>query len=82
MHDRKIADTQYSFPYECVLQQDIWYQGHAPYNVTILQLKKSKGKELTEEQKASNIAISKTRIKVEHAIGGAKILRIMQIAQL
>lgn len=73
MHDKKIADTQYSFPYECVFQQDTGYQGYAPDNVTILQsMKKPKGKELTQEQKASNTEISKTRIKVEHAIGGAE----------
>lgn len=73
MHDKKIADTQYSFPYVCVLQQDTGYQGYAPDNVTILQpMKKPKGKELTQEQKASNTEISKTRITVEHAIGGAE----------
>lgn len=76
MHDKKIADTQYSFPFACILQQDTGYQGYAPENVTIVQpMKKPKGKELTEEQKNSNREISRTRVKVEHAIGGAKILR-------
>ena len=79
MHDKKIADTQYSFPYACVLQQDTGYQGYAPENTTILQpMKKPKGKDLTDEQKATNAEISRTRIKVEHAIGGAKILRIVK----
>lgn len=79
VHDKKIADTQYSFPYECIVQQDTGYQGYAPNNVTILQpTKKPKGKELTTEQKKANTEISRTRIKVEHAIGGAKILRIVK----
>lgn len=79
MHDKKIADTQYSFPYRCVLQQDTGYQEYAPDNVTILQpMKKTKGKELTEQQRAFNTEISKTRIKVEHAIEDTKILRIVK----
>ena len=79
MHDKKIADTQYSFPYECILQQDTGYQGYSPDNATITQpTKKSKGKELTEEQKAANREISRTRVIVEHAIGGAKILKIVR----
>ncbi len=79
MHDKKIADTMYSFPYECVLQQDTGYLGYSSENVTVIQpMKKPKGKELTAEQKAANTEISKTRIKVEHAIGGAKILRIVK----
>lgn len=44
MHDKKITDTQYSFPYECVLQQYTGYQGYAPDNVTVLQpMNKPKG---------------------------------------
>lgn len=79
MHDKKIADTQYSFPYQTILQQDTGYQGYAPDNVTIVQpKKKTKGKVLTEEEKAANTEISRTRIKVEHAIGGAKTLRIVK----
>lgn len=79
MHDKKIADEMYSFPYACNLQQDTGYQGYSPENVTIIQpMKKPKGKDLTPEQKAANTEISRTRIKVEHAIGGAKILRIVK----
>lgn len=77
MHDKKIADTMYSVPYPCILQQDTGYQAYNPENVTIIQpIKKSRGKELSAEQKAANTEISKTRVKVEHAIGGAKIMRI------
>lgn len=79
MHDKRIADEMYSFPYQTILQQDTGYQGYAPDNVTVIQpTKKPKGKELTPDQKAANTEISRTRIKVEHAIGGAKILRIVK----
>lgn len=78
MHDKKIADTQYTFPYETLLQQDTGYQGYAPENVTIVQPKKKpRGGELTAEEKEVNTEISRTRVKVEHAIGGAKILRVV-----
>lgn len=64
MHDKKIADTLYSLPYECALQQGTGYQSYGPANVTIIQLtKKPKRKELTAEQKAENAAISKTRVR-------------------
>jgi len=39
--------------------------------------KKSKKKELTQEQKIKNKSISKIRIKVEHSIGGMKRYRIL-----
>lgn len=79
MHDKRIADEMYSFPYECIFQQDTGYQGYCADNVTVIQpTKKPRGKELTEEQKSANTAISRTRIKVEHAIGRAKILRIVK----
>jgi hypothetical protein len=45
MHDKKMADTMYSFPYPCTLYQDTGYQGYRPDGVTIVQpFKKSKGK--------------------------------------
>ena len=40
--------------------------------------KKSKGKELTDEQKRENKEISSFRILVEHAIGGVKKYRIVK----
>lgn len=79
MHDKRIADEMYSFPYKCLLQQDSGYQGYSPDNVTVIQpTKKPKGKELTQEQKSANKERSRTRLKVEHAIGGAKILRVVK----
>jgi len=38
--------------------------------------KKPRGKELTDEEKAQNKAISGFRVRVEHAIAGIKRLRI------
>lgn len=40
--------------------------------------KKSKGKELDEQQKIENKKISSERIKVEHSIGGMKRFRFCQ----
>lgn len=79
VHDKTIADTQYDFPYPCQLWQDTGYQGYNPVNAVIMQpTKKPKGKELTAEQKTRNREISSRRIRVEHAIGGAKRLRIVK----
>lgn len=79
MHDKRIADEMYSFPYECILQQDTGYQGYSADDVTGVQpTKKPKGKELPQKQKSANTEISRTRIKVEHAIGVVKILRIVK----
>jgi DDE superfamily endonuclease len=42
-----------------------------------LPLKKSKNKELTEEQKARNREAASERIKVEHSIAGLKRFRVL-----
>lgn len=79
MHDKKIADTMYSFPYPCKLYQDTGYQGYKPEGVRIMQpIKKPKGKELTKEEKEHNRKISSFRIRVEHAIGSSKFMRIVK----
>lgn len=79
MHDKKIADTHYAFPYPCVLYQDTGYQGFRPEGVRIVQpVKKPKGKELTKEEKEDNRKISSFRIRVEHAIGSIKHMRIVK----
>ena len=78
-HDKTIAETQYAFPFPCILWQDTGYQGYAPHNTAIIQpAKKPRGKELTTEQKAKNKVISSTRIKVEHAISGIKNQRVVK----
>jgi DDE superfamily endonuclease len=53
--------------------------GYNPENVEIFRPeKKPKGKELTDEQIKSNQEISRTRVKVEHAIGKCKVFRIVK----
>ena len=47
--------------------------------ITTLQpMKKPKGGQLTESEKARNREISKERVRVEHSIGGVKIYRIVK----
>ena len=78
-HDKKIADTMYAFPYPCMLYQDTGYQGYHPEGVTIIQpMKKPEGKELTGEEKEGNRLVSAFRIRVEHAIGSVKRMRIVK----
>ena len=83
-HDKKIADQQYlkaltEVMTKIILLQDTGYQGFAPLGITTLQpFKKPKGKELTEEQKKWNRAISKARVMVEHVIGSIKRYRIVK----
>jgi DDE superfamily endonuclease len=79
MHDKKMADTMYSFKNGFTLWQDTGYQGYRPEGVDIQQpIKKPKGKELTAEQKAFNRYISQVRVRVEHAIGSMKRYRIVK----
>ncbi|WP_291529221.1 transposase family protein [Bacteroides sp. UBA939] len=79
MHDKKMADNMYSFPVPCTLYQDTGYQGYAPEGVTIIQpVKKSKGKELSARQKDFNTEVSRIRVRVEHTIGSAKVMRIVK----
>ena len=78
-HDKKIADTMYSFPYPCLLYQDTGYQGYKPEGVVIFQPKKKPpGKERTPEDKEYNRQISSFRVRVEHVIGSAKRMRIVK----
>lgn len=78
-HDKSIADEEsYRFPEGTTLYQDKGFQGYAPPGATICQPKKKpKGRELTDAEKAENSAINAVRVKVEHAIGGVKVFRIV-----
>ena len=78
-HDKKIADTMYSFPYPCQLYQDTGYQGYKPEGVVIYQpVKKPRGGELTVEEKEHNREISSFSVRVEHATGSVKRMRIVK----
>jgi hypothetical protein len=79
-HDKTLADEEhYSFPEGSSLYQDTGFQGYKPDNVIPQQPKKKpRGGELTAEEKARNKEISRQRIGVEHAIGGAKVYHIVR----
>ena len=79
MHDKAIADIYYTIPKDFKLWQDTGYQGYNPDGVEVKQpIKKPKGKELTDEQKKENTQVSKVRVRVEHAIGSIKRMRIVK----
>lgn len=78
-HDKKMADTMYSFPVPCTLYQDSGYQGYEPEGVEIIQpIKRTKGKELSQQDKEHNRKVSSVRVRIEHAIGSAKFMRIVK----
>lgn len=55
------------------------FQGFSVSNVTILQpTKKSRGKDLTQEQKDRNRSISKIKIRREHVVSGVKRYKIVK----
>ena len=61
------------------MYQDTGFQGFALEGVIVLQPKKKpRNKELTNEDKENNRAISRIRIRVEHAICGVKRYRIVK----
>jgi hypothetical protein len=76
--DKRSADEEnYRFPARSKLYKDTGFQGYEPSNVRTKQPKKRPPKgELTPEEKASNQAISRIRVRVEHSIGGAKVFHI------
>lgn len=79
-HDKKAADAaDYDLPDGSILYQDTGFQGFTRPNVIIIQPKKKpRGGELSAEDKKNNAAISKIRMRVEHAICGVKRYRIVK----
>ncbi len=79
-HDKTLADEErYAFPEGSKLFKDTGFQGYEPAGVDTYQPKKKpKGGSLTVDEKERNRTISKERIGVEHAIGGAKVYRIVR----
>jgi len=79
-HDKKIADAAaFTLPEGSLLYQDTGFQGFALAGTTIFQPKKKpRGGELTDDEKAQNRAISRIRVRVEHAIDGVKRYRIVK----
>ena len=76
--DKRTADEEdYHFPARSKLWKDTGFQGYEPPRVRTYQPKKKPPKgELTPEEKASNQAISRKRVRIEHSIGGAKVFHI------
>ena len=79
-HDKKIADEENpTYPKDICVYKDTGFQGYEPEGVKTFQpCKKSKGKELTPEQKEQNSLISSIRIVIEHIIAGIKRCRIVK----
>jgi hypothetical protein len=66
-------DLGNTIPKDVECNVDKGFQGIQDYGLKVnIPKKKPKGKELTEEEKEQNKAISKKRIVNEHAIGGVK----------
>ncbi len=79
-HDKKIADeASYRFPQDSILYQDSGFQGLVCTFVKFIQPKKKpRGQELTPTDKDNNRAISRVRVRIEHAISGVKRYRIVK----
>jgi hypothetical protein len=78
-YDKRLADEQdLDLPPHSKLWKDTGFQGYEPANAPTFQpKKKTKGRELTPEERAQNAAISSERIGVEPSIGGVKVFRIV-----
>lgn len=78
MHDKTLAEADAPpFPPDSRGAADLGYQGYSPPNLRLtIPLKKPKGSELTDDEKAVNTVLAKKRIYVEHAIRGIKRQRI------
>jgi hypothetical protein len=61
------------------LLQDLGFLAFTLDGVDVLQpVKKPRGAELTEEQKAANQAFSRRRVRIEHVMSGVKRCRIVK----
>jgi hypothetical protein len=62
-----------------VLYHNTGYQGYKPDGVWIEQpIKKPSGRELTAGEKEYNREVASFRIRVEHAIGSIKVMKIVK----
>lgn len=80
VHDKKICDEEeLKFPDGITVYQDSGYQGFKPENIEVkMPVKKTKGKELTDEQKQGNKELSRIRVLIEHINCGIKRCRIVK----
>jgi DDE superfamily endonuclease len=79
VHDKKMADqTRWRWPKGGTLLQDTGFAGYTPSGIdALMPRKKPKGQPLDAHWKAINRAISRLRVRVEHAIAGVKRCHIV-----
>jgi len=81
-HDKKINEQEdIELPENSQCYQDTGFAGYSPKGekITIIMPdKKTKGRELAQEQKQRNKPIARVRVKVEHVISGIKRLRMIK----
>lgn len=79
-HDKALVeDEEYSLPDGSWLYQDRGFQGFAVRGVVIQQpMKKPKGGELSEEQKAENLRLASEKMRIEHTMSSVKRCRIVK----
>jgi len=80
VHDKTICDEEeLNFSKKVSLWLDSGFEGFNPEKAIINRPKKKpRKKELTDQEKKQNQAISQIRVKVEHAIGQCKVFKIVK----
>ena len=80
VHDKTIVDsTPYPLPAGSRLLQDLGFVAFTLPEVEILMpLKKSRGRELTQEQQRSNQILHYRRLRIEHVNSSVKRCRIVK----
>jgi hypothetical protein len=79
-HDKAMADEdRFGIPNNAMALGDTGFQGYELGSIPMIRPKKKpKGKELSDSEKSDNRMISRERVRVEHAIRGLKIWRIVK----
>jgi DDE superfamily endonuclease len=80
VHDKKAADeSPYPLPKNSHLLQDLGFLGFKLEGVEIeMPIKKPRGGELTDEQRAINRALARRRVAIEHVNSGVKRCRMLK----
>lgn len=79
-HDKRVADTTpYPLPAGSTLLQDLGFLAFELAGVqSVTPFKKPRGGTLTDEQKASNQALARRRVRIEHVNSSVKRCRIVK----
>jgi DDE superfamily endonuclease len=79
-HDKRVVDeTPYPLPEGSELLQDLGFLGFTLDGVNVqTPIRKPRGGELTQEQKAANQALASRRVPIEHVNSSVKRLRILK----